>query len=86
MWIILKKIKKFINNNKLLLKTQQIFRSGKHNVFTEGINKISLSTNDDKRMQPIDSIEPYAYRMNRNLVYKKEKSKCNNIIKQYKNV
>ena len=37
-------------------------------------------------MQPIDSIEKYTYRINRNLVNKKEKSKCNKIIKQYKNV
>ena len=30
------------------------------NVFTEEINKIALSSNDDKRMQSIDSIETYA--------------------------
>ena len=33
------------------LKTQQRFRSRKHNVFTEEINKIALSSNYDKRMQ-----------------------------------
>ena len=33
-------------------------------------------------MQPIDSIETYAYRMRKYLVCKKEKVKCNNIIKQ----
>ena len=36
-------------------------------------------------MQSIDSIETYAYEMNKNLVYKKEEILCNNIIKQYKN-
>ena len=54
--------KEFIKNNKLILKTQQRFRSEKHNVFTEEINKIALSSNDDKRMQSIDSIETYACR------------------------
>ena len=33
-------------------------------------------------MQSIDSTESYAYRMNKDLVWKKEKIKCNNIIKQ----
>ena len=32
--------KKFIKNNKLILKSQQKFRSEKHNVFTEEVNKI----------------------------------------------
>ena len=49
MSIILKTIiKEFIKNNKSILKTQ--FRSEKHNIFTEEINKIALSSNDDKRM------------------------------------
>ena len=30
---------------------EQIFKSEGHNVFTEEINKIALSSNDDKRMQ-----------------------------------
>ena len=37
-------------------------------VFTEEINKIALSSNDDKRMQSINSIETYAYGMNKDLV------------------
>ena len=37
-------------------------------------------------MQSINSIKTYAYRTSKDLVCKKEKSKCNNIIKQYKNV
>ena len=31
-------LKEFIKSNKLILKTQQWFRSEKHNVFTEEIN------------------------------------------------
>ena len=60
----------FIKNWKKL-KTQQRFKSERHNVFTEEINKIALSSNDDKRMQSIDSIETYAYGINKDLVYKK---------------
>ena len=33
-----------------MLKTQQRFKSEKHNVFTEEINKIALNSNDYKRM------------------------------------
>ena len=79
-------LKEFIKNNKLILKTQQIFRSEKHNVFTEKINKITLSSNDDKRMQSFDSIETYAYGMSKNLVCEGEEIKCNNITNQDKNV
>ena len=43
-----------------MLKTQQRLKSERHNIFTEVFNKISLSSNDNKRMQSIDSIEAYA--------------------------
>ena len=33
-----------------ILKSQQRFRSEKYNVFTEEVNKITLSTNNDKRI------------------------------------
>ena len=36
-------------NNKLILKSQQRFKSKKHNVFTEAVNKIALSANNDKK-------------------------------------
>ena len=37
--------------------TQQRFKSERYNFFTEEINKIALSSNDDNRMQSFDSIE-----------------------------
>ena len=43
--------KDFIENNRLILKSQQRFKSEKHNVFSEEVNKIALSTDDDKRKQ-----------------------------------
>ena len=74
--------KEFIRNNKLILKTQQRFKSEKHNVFTEKINKIAFSSNDDKIMQAIDLIETYAYGKSKDLVGDKEEIKCSNIIKK----
>ena len=50
------------------------------------LNKIPLSSDDDKRIQSINLIETYAHGMNKKLVYKKKQIKCNNIGKQYKNV
>ena len=40
-----------------------------------------LSSNDDKRMQSIDSIETHAYGTSQDLVNKKEEINCNKIIK-----
>ena len=58
------------------MKTQQIFKSERHNVFIEKINKIVLSSNVDKTMQSIDSIEIYAYGTNKDVVSEKEEIKC----------
>ena len=55
-----------------------------HNVFTEKINKIALSSNNDKRIQSNDSIETYAYGMSKELLWKNKKHKSINIIKQNK--
>ena len=51
-----KENKKEFIENKLLLISQQRFNviKEKRNVFTEEINKIALSPNDDKRIQSID--------------------------------
>ena len=68
----------------MILKYQQRFRSESHNVFTEKVNKIVLSTNDDQKIQPINSIEAYTYRARKGQVFKKEGIKYNDIIRQYK--
>ena len=82
--MVLKNDKEFIRNKKLILKTKQRFKRERHNVFTGEINKITLSSNDDKRMQSIDSAETYAYGPSENLVSEKEEIKFNNVIKRYK--
>ena len=47
-------LKEFIKNNKLISKLQQAFRSEKHNVFTEEVNKVALRDNYYKRIQSTD--------------------------------
>ena len=51
-------------NNKTILKSKQRFKSDCHNVYTEQINKIDLSSNDDKRLQTFDKITTYPYGTN----------------------
>ena len=46
-------------NNKIILQWQQRFKSDLHHVYTEKINKIALSSNDDKRLQTFDKIATY---------------------------
>ena len=53
--------KEFMKNDKLIFQTQQRFKSERHNDFTEEVNKIALSSNDDKRMQLIDATETCAW-------------------------
>ena len=48
-------------NDKILLKQQQSFKSDYHDVYTEEINKIALSNNDDKRLQTSDRIKKQPY-------------------------
>ena len=51
-------------SNKIILKSQQRFKSDHHKVYTEEINKIALSSNDDKRLQTSDRIKTYPYGTN----------------------
>ena len=48
-------------NDKTILKLQQRFKSDCRNVYTEEVNKIALSSNDDKRLQTFDKITTYQY-------------------------
>ena len=53
--------KKCLFNNEPILKSQQRFKSENHEVYTENINKIALSSNDDKRIVALDGITSYPY-------------------------
>ena len=48
-------------NDKIILKSQQRFRSDHYRVYTEEVDKITLSSNDDKRLQTYDKITTYPY-------------------------
>ena len=67
-------LKEFVKNN-LILKTEQKFNSESLNIFTKVINKIAVSSNDDKGMQSIDSIEAYAYGTSKDIIVTKEEIK-----------
>ena len=41
-------------NNEIILKPQKRFKNEAHNVHTEQINNIALSSNDGKRLQTFD--------------------------------
>ena len=58
----------------------QLFKCERKNNFTEKINKIALSSNDDKRIQSIDSIEKYEYGTSKDLWGEKQDTECNNVI------
>ena len=53
--------KKCLLNDKVILKSQQRFISNKHDVYTENINKIALSNDDDKRIVSSNKISSYPY-------------------------
>ena len=59
-------------NNEIILKSQQRFKSEAHNPYTEEINKIALSSNDDKRLQTFDKIISYPFATNVGKVCKTE--------------
>ena len=44
-------------NDKTVLKSQQRFKSDCHNVYTEKINNIALSSNDDKRLETFEKLQ-----------------------------
>ena len=51
-------------NNNYVYRSQQRFKSYNHDVYTEEVNKIVLSANDDKRLQIFDRIATYPYETN----------------------
>ena len=56
--------KECLFNNKTVHRSQKRFKSYNHDVYTEEVTKIALSSNDDKRLQTFDGIETYPYGKN----------------------
>ena len=48
-------------NDKIILKSQQKFKSIYHKMYTEEVNKITLSSDDDKRLQTFNRVTTYPY-------------------------
>ena len=69
-------------NNKSVYRSQQRFKSYNHDAYTEDVNKIALSSNDDKRVQKFNRIKTYPYGTNAfkvcesEMLSKNEKVKC----------
>ena len=53
--------KKCLFGNEIMLKSQQRFKSENHKVYTENINMIALSSDDNKRIIGSDRITSYPY-------------------------
>ena len=51
-------------NDKIILKSQQRFKSDHHVVYREEVNKIALSSNDGKRLQTLDRVTTYPHGTN----------------------
>ena len=66
-----------MSNDSIILKW---FKSDRHRVYTEEINKIALSSNDDKRLRTFDRIKTYPYRTNAFKVCESEMLKCKRLI------
>ena len=83
---VIKRILKFnaykdcLLSNEIILKSQQRFKSERHDLYTEEINKIALSSNDDKRLQTFDRITSYPYGVSTGKVCKTELLSKVNII------
>ena len=60
------------SNNKNVYRSQQIFKSYNHDVYTEEVNKTALSTDADKRLQTYDKITTYSCGTNAFKVYESE--------------
>ena len=61
---MLESYKDLLFNDKTILKSQLRFKSNHHDVYTEEVNTIALSSNYNKRLQTFDSVTTYPYRTN----------------------
>ena len=58
---MLENYKDCLFNNRTVYRSQQRFKSYYHDVYTEEVDKIALSSNDDKKLQTSDRITTYPY-------------------------
>ena len=53
----------------VILRSQQRFKSDHHEVYTDEVNKIALSSNNNMRLQTFDRVATYPYGTNAFKVY-----------------
>ena len=58
------KFQRLFNQYKNVYRSQEIFKSYNYDVYTEEVNKIALSSNDDERLQTSDRMKTYPYGTN----------------------
>ena len=56
-------------SNTVILRSQQRFKSDHHEVYTDEVNKIALSSNNNMRLQTFDRVATYPYGTNAFKVY-----------------
>ena len=59
-------------NDEVIIRSQQRFRSGHLKVYTEEVNKIALSSNDNKRIETFDKVTTYPYGANAFMICENE--------------
>ena len=62
--LMFKNYKDSLFNDEVIIRSQQRFRSDHHRVYTEEVNKIALSSNDDMRIQTFDKVTTFPYGTN----------------------
>ena len=70
--LIFQNFKDCLFNNKTVYRSQQRFKSDHHQVYTEEVNKIALSSDDGKRLQTYDRITTYPHGTNAFKVWESE--------------
>ena len=63
-YLMLEGYKRSVFNNEDIIRSQLRFKSDHHNVYTEEINKVAISSSDDKRLQTFDKVTIYQYGTN----------------------
>ena len=66
--LIFENYKDGLFNNKTVYRSQERFKSYYHDVYTEEVNKIALSSNDDEKLQTSNKITTYPYGINEMII------------------
>ena len=70
-----KKCKELINNKKLILKSQERFRSERYNAYSEQLNKVASSPSGKKKKCNQSIQQKYLHTEQANVIYVKKKKR-----------